>query len=241
MNLQVPETPRSSFDSFVLNVAALVAWWMLLVLAIYTVFPHGFPLGIRGAFVGETTILIACILGTLGTLAIRRNGAAYVLAGFAAYGAVELCFHLRFGIRVVQGGPAHFADMTAGILAVTFSALAERYATSVVDKPVWNARAIGASAFRAGVAVRRGMGYRGHVVLGLVAFAVSEVSIRIVYGWIWYLSGFGLRLHHLFPDGKTNYAILACASLGAALGALVGKWGDRLSIRAARGARLEAV
>jgi len=234
MNGPVPATPRSSFDSFVLNIVTLVAWWMLLGTGIRTVFPHGFPSDPSGLFVGETTILIACVLGTFGALAIRRNGAAYVLAGFVAYGAVELCFHGQFGGRTVQGGPAHFADLAAGILAVTFSVLVERRAVNAAQTPVWNARAIGDSAFRAGVAIRKSAGYGAHAALGLAAFAVSEVSIRIVYGWISYLSGYGWRVRHLFLDSETNYAILACALLGAVLGAAIEKWGDYLTIRVTR-------
>jgi hypothetical protein len=234
MNGPVPATPRSSFDSFVLNIVTLVAWWMLLGAGIRTVFPHGFPSDPSGLFVGETTILIACVLGTFGALAIRRNGAAYVLAGFVAYGAVELCFHWQFGGRTVQGGPAHFADLAAGILAVTFSVLVERRAVNAAQTPVWNARAIGDSAFRAGVAIRKSAGYGTHAALGLAAFAVSEVSIRVVYGWISYLSGYGWRVRHLFLDSETNYAILACALLGAVLGAAIGKWGDHLTIRMTR-------
>jgi hypothetical protein len=237
MNDQVPATPRSSFDSFVLNVATLIAWWMLLGLAIFTMFPHGFPRELSRWYVGDTTILLACVVGTAGALAIRRNGAAYVLAGFAAFLAVELGFHLHFGVRTVQGGPAHFADMAAGILAVTFSALVERGSASVVNNPVWNARAIGESAMRAGFALRHGIGYRAHVVLGLVALAASELAVRAVFGWIWYLSGNGWRLRHLFLDGKTNYAILSCALPGAALGAVVGKWGHRLAIPTIRRGR----
>ena len=198
MNDLVPPVPRSSLDSFVLNIATLVAWWMLLALVIYTLFQKG----LSSARIGEPTILAACIVGALASLAIRRNGAAYVLAGFVAFGAVELGFHILFGFQTVQGGPAHFADMASGILAVTFSALA----------------------------LRQGIGYRAHFLLALTAFVTSEVSIRAVYGWIWYLSGYGWRVRHLFLDGKTNYAIAMCALFGAALGVAIGKWGDHLAI-----------
>jgi hypothetical protein len=230
MNAQLAATRRSSFDSFVLNAVTLVAWWVMLTLWIRTWFPNGLGSEPGDWRVGEITILAACALGTVAALAIRRTGAAYVLAGFVAFGAVEFAFHLQFGIRAVQGGPAHFADMTAGILGVTFAALTESRVGGFGGERAWDARKVGTSLLRAGLTIRRNLGSWAHLALGIIAFATAEAAIRLYFASWLQMNGLGWRWRHLFLDGKTNYAILGCAVLGAVLGALIGKWGDRLAI-----------
>ena len=168
MGDQLPAVPRSSFDSFVLNVVSLVAWWMLLGLWIRTRFPDGFPGGRSEWRIGEVTILAGCLLGAFAAIAIRRTGAADVLAGFVAFGAVEFAFHLQFGIRAVQGGPAHFADMTAGILGVTFAALTENRVGGFGGERVWDARNVGTSLLRAGFTIHRNLGSWAHLALGMM-------------------------------------------------------------------------
>ncbi len=226
MNDRTPSASRSAFDSFVLNIVTLIAWWMGLTLWIHTQFPHG----LTELRVGEIMMLTAATLGTLVALSIRRTGAAYVLAGFVAFLAVELGFHAYFGNHVVQGGPAHFANMTAGILGVTFAALVERSSGTPVAEPIWSAREVFASLFRAGQFLRARIGYSAQLIIGLVAFGTAEISIRGTYGWIWYLNGLGWRWRHLFLDAKSNYAILVCGLCGAALGVAIAKWGSRLTI-----------
>ncbi len=164
MSDQLLATPRSSFDSFILNMAALVGWWLLLFLWVRTRYPDG----MNDWRVGSITILVACVLGAPAALAIRRVGAAYVLAGFIAFQAVELAFHLQFGNGAVQGGPAHFADMTAGILGVTFAALTESRVGGFGGERVWDARKVGASLLRAGLTIRRNLGSWAHLALGMM-------------------------------------------------------------------------
>jgi hypothetical protein len=230
MNAQLPATRRSSFDSFVLNAVTLVAWWVMLTLWIRTWFPEGLGSKPGDWRVGEITILAACALGTVAALAIRRTGAAYVLAGFVAFGAVEFAFHLQFGIRAVQGGPAHFADMTAGILGVTFAALTESRVGGFGGERVWDARKVGTSLLRAGLTIRRNLGSWAHLALGIIAFATAEAAIRLYFASWLKMNGLGWRWRHLFLDGKTNYAILCCALFGAALGMVIARWGNRLAI-----------
>jgi hypothetical protein len=230
MNAQLPSTRRSSLDSFVLNAVTLVAWWVMLTLWIRTWFPDG--LGrIPGEWrIGEITILAACAVGTVAALAIRRTGAAYVLAGFVAFQAVEFAFHSQYGIRVVQGGPAHFADMAAAIFGVTAAALIEHNGGDFAGGPAWSARDLFASIRNAALATRRKFGFAAHLAFALAAFAAAELGIRLVFAFLWGTTRGGWRFGHFFFDGKTNYAILGCAVLGALLGALIGRWGDRLAI-----------
>jgi hypothetical protein len=230
MNAQLPAATRSSFDSFVLNAVTLIAWWMMLGLWIRTWFPNGIGSEPGGWRVDEITILAACAVGTVAALAIRRTGAAYVLGGFVAFQAVEFAFHSQFGIRVVQGGPAHFADMAAGILSVTFAALIESRRGGFEGGPGWSAQDLSASLRNAALAARRKFGYAAHLAFALAVFAAAEVGIRVVFAFLWGMNRGGWRWRHVFLDGKTNYAILGCAVLGALLGALIGKWGDRLAI-----------
>jgi hypothetical protein len=199
MNSQLPGAQRSTLDSIILNAATLVAWWLMMTIWIRTQFPGG----LSDYLTGTITITVACALGALAALSIRRLGAAYVLAGFVAMQVVEFAFHSQYGIRVVQGGPAHFATMTAAIVAVTAATFVER----------------------------SGMGFARHLVAALASFAAAELGIRAVFGFLWGMTGGGWRFGHFFFDGQTNYAILGCAILGAVLGALIGKWGDRLAIR----------
>jgi hypothetical protein len=230
MNAQLPTTRRSLFDSLVLNAVTLVAWWMILGLWIRTWFPDGLGSKPGEWRVGDITILVACALGTVAALAIRRTGAAYVFAGCVAFGAVEFAFHSQYGIRVVQGGPAHFADMAAGILAVTLAAFIESRGGSFEDGPGWSAHDLGASLRNTGLAARKRFGYAAHLVFALAAFAAAEVGIRAVFAFLWGMNGGGWRWRNIFLDGYTNYAILGCALLGALLGAVIGKWGDGLAI-----------
>ncbi len=199
MNSQLPNTRRAMLDSFVLNAATLVAWWLLMTLWIRTQFPHG----LNDWRVGTITITLACSLGAVAALSIRRLGAAYVLAGSAAMGMVEFSFHSLYGNRVVQGGPAHFATMAAAILAVTAAAFVERSGKKI------------------------GM----HLVAALASFAVAEIGIRAVFGILWAMTGGPWRFRHFFFDSQTNFAIFGCAILGAGIGALIGKWGGIFTLR----------
>lgn len=230
MQPQRPSTRRSSFDSFVLNAVTLVAWWMMVALWIRAWFPDGLGSKPGEWRVGDITILIACALGSVAALAIRRTGAAYVFAGFVAFGAVEFAFHSQFGIGAVQGGSTHFANMAAGILGVTFAALIESGVSGFDGGSGWTARDLFASLRDAGLGARRKFGYAAHLALALAAFAAAELGIRAAFAFLWGMSGGGWRWGDVFRDGMTNYAILGCALLGALLGALIGRWGDRLAI-----------
>ena len=56
----------------------------------------------------------------------------------------------------------------------------------------------------------------------MTAFATAEAVIRLIYGW----------QQQPFRDRVTNFAILAAALLGMTLGALIGKFGSRMAVRA---------
>lgn len=163
---------------------------------------------------------------SVAALAIRRNGAGYVLGGFVAFEAVEMCFHQRFGFRVVQGGPAHFAGMFAANLGVTLSALVESRAVgkSVIAKV--NASGAVGRALNSLLAIRQHFGALAHAAIGVAAFAAAEVLIRVTFGLLYLLAGSGFRWHGLFFDGLTNYAIVSCAMAGVLLGWTIGRWSD---------------
>lgn len=199
MNSQLPATQRSMLNAFVLNAVSLVVWWIFVFVWIRSQFPDG----MTDWRVSALTVVWAGLLGVLAALSIRRLGAACVLAGFAAFQAVEFAFHSQYGIRVVQGGPAHIADLAAAILAVTAATLVER----------------------------RGKGIAAHLGAALASFAAAELGIRTVFGFLWRMTGGGWRFGHFFFDSQTNYAIFGCAILGAVLGALIGKWGGIFTIR----------
>jgi hypothetical protein len=151
MNGQQAPSSRSGFESFVLNIASLGVWWLLFGLWVRAQFPSG----MTDWRVAEITTLAAAFMGVLAALAIRRIGAAYVLGGFVAFQAIELGFHLQLGIKAVQGGQAHFGNMTAGMLGATIAALAIRQMN-------WSAAIATAS---------------------VVSLAVAEGWIRIAFGW----------------------------------------------------------
>ena len=225
MNGQQPATWRSVTDSFVLNIAMLVGWWLAMGVAIRMMYPKGLT-----ADTGEATILTACIIGTIAAVAFRRMGAAYVLAGFVAFGTIEGLFHAMRGIHVVQGGPAHFADMTAGILAATFAALIENRRDDFAGELTWSVRHPIAPLLNLGLAARRKLGYASHL---LFAFAIFRVHrSRHPHRVRFFLASAGRRIPlaaHLsrWPD---QYAILYCALAGAGLGVAIAIWGDELAI-----------
>jgi hypothetical protein len=228
MSDPLPAPRRSSFESFVLNLTTLLAWWMGGFLWVRMIFPDG----VRNWLAGDLTILVLSLAGALISLAIRRNGAAYVLAGLGVYQAVEFGFHSQFGIQVVQGGPAHFANMIAGMLGVTMAALCESGAREVVSEQVWNAQDVGVSLRNVGRSIRGRLGLASHVVFGFIAFVAAEVAVRVELAWqVNLMTLDGWRWRHIFFDGKTNYAILCSALLGAAVGMMIARWGDRLAIR----------
>ncbi len=176
MNDQQPATWRSVADSFVLNIAMLVGWWLAMSVAIRMIYPKGLT-----ADTGEMTILTACIIGLIAAVAFRRLGAAYALAGFVAFGVIEGLFHSMRGVHVVQGGPAHFANMTAGILAATFSALIENRRDDFAGGLAWSMRSPIAPLMTAGFAARRKFGYAAHLLFAVFSFCIhgSRDSNRV--------------------------------------------------------------
>jgi hypothetical protein len=216
---------RAVADSFVLNIAMLIGWWLAMTVAIRTIFPKGLS-----GDSAEPTLLTACLIGLIAAVAFRRMGAAYVFAGFVAFGTIEGVFHMMRGIHVVQGGPAHFGDMTAGILAATFAALIEGRRDEFAGGLTWSIRSPIAPLLNAGLAARRKYGYASHLLFAFAIFAFTEVVIRSVFGFFWLQYTGAYRWRHIFLDGLTNYAMLYCAIAGAGLGILVAIWGDELAI-----------
>jgi hypothetical protein len=229
MTQQQSSTWRSVADSFILNVATLVGWWLAMTLVIRTAFPKGLTAG-----TGEPTIIAACIVGLVAAVAFRRIGAAYVFAGSVAWITIEAVFHMMRGDQVVQGGPAHFGDLIAGILAATFAALIENRRDDFAGGLPWSVRSPIAPLLNAGLAARRKLGYAAHVLFAFAIFVFTEIVIRTAYGFFWLKYTGVYRWRHIFLDGLTNYAILYCALAGAGLGILIAIWGDELEIPLAR-------
>lgn len=203
---------RPWLDTFVLNAAALVGWWLVFA---FIVVQMG---GLRDWKTGELFIIAACASGTAGVLALRMRGAAYVLAGLAAFQSVTHVLHRAFGLGVVEGSAFLYANMAAGILAVTWCAYIARLAG---DTPVrlWNPSDVLGSAVVIGGALRRRIGIASVVALAGIVFAFVEVAMRVVFG-----------LHPL-RDVVSNWAIFLCAVVGALLGFVVGGAGERLAQR----------
>jgi hypothetical protein len=100
------------------NVLAFVIFWFLgLVLVQFGQRAIG---GWLAPSLGQT---LSCVAGAGIALALRARVTALLAAGFAAYSVSELIAHSYYGIRAVQGAPAHFAVMGAGILGVGIGAL----------------------------------------------------------------------------------------------------------------------
>lgn len=215
---------RPVVDSFVLNVAMLIGWWLALTMVIRATFPKGLTDS------GEVVILGALVVGLIASLAFRRLGAAYVFAGLIAYAAIEAVYHSMGGIRVVQGAAAHFGNMLAGILAATFAALIENRRDEFAGGIAWSARNPIAPLLNAGLAARRKLGYASHLIFALSVFVFTQVVIRTLFGLLWMQPTGTFHWRHIFNDGMTNYAMLFCAIVCAGLGVLVASWGDRLAI-----------
>jgi hypothetical protein len=225
MSDQQPSVWRPVADSFVLNIGMLIGWWLAMTMVIRTIFPKGLT-----ADTGEATLLTACVIGLIASVAFRRMGAAYVFAGFVAFGTIEGVFHMMRGIHVVQGGPAHFGDMTAGILAATFAALIENRRDDFAGGLAWSARNPIAPLLNVGLAARRKFGYASHLAFAFAIFVFTEVGVRTVFGFFWLKFDGTYRWRHIFLDGLTNYAMLYCAIAGAGLGLVIAIWGDELAI-----------
>lgn len=69
-------------------------------------------------------LLIAEVVSFVIAFRFRAVVAAFLLASFSAFTLAELAIHALFGIRAAQGGPTHFAVLTAAFLGVAFGALA---------------------------------------------------------------------------------------------------------------------
>ncbi|MBI2407399.1 MAG: hypothetical protein HYV19_03750 [Gemmatimonadetes bacterium] len=205
--------PRPWYESLILNLTALVAWW--LIMSLWVVLRGG----LNGSLSGIVTITVMCLLGVVMMLAVRRTGAAYFLAGNVALGVVDLGFRLAYGNGVMQGRAAYFAVMAAGCLGVALSALVERRADAAMEMPLWSAQDVFGSALRSAAVFRRRFGLAAHAVCGLAVFAFTELSIRTIYGL------------HPFWDPQTNLAILCCAVVGAFLGVLLERTGDRFALQ----------
>jgi hypothetical protein len=74
----------------------------------------------------EGAILIGSLVGVGIARRLRARLAEVGLMGFVAFEAAELVMHLIFGLQSVQGGPTHFAVMTAGILGAAIGWIANR-------------------------------------------------------------------------------------------------------------------
>jgi hypothetical protein len=203
---------RPWLDTLVLNAVTLVGWWLCLT---FVVFQIG---GLREWRSGELILLVAVAVGAPAALALHMRGAAYVLSGFVAYQSVETVFHRAYGFQLVAEGHVHFANMAAGILAVTWTAYIVRDSGDPIA-PTWNPKDVLASAVRIGVAVRRRIGLATALPVGCAVFVIVEFGMRLAFG-----------LHPL-RDSMSNGAIFLSSVVGALLGFAAGGPGERLTHR----------
>jgi hypothetical protein len=68
--------------------------------------------------------LIAEVVAFGVALRFRARIAAFLTASFSAFTLAELAIHGIFGIRAAQGGPTHFAVLTAAFIGVALGAFA---------------------------------------------------------------------------------------------------------------------
>jgi hypothetical protein len=71
----------------------------------------------------EVAQLLSSVVGVAIGIRMRAPIMAYLLAAMAAFSASELWIHAYYGIRAVQGAPAHFAVLGSGIVGVALGAL----------------------------------------------------------------------------------------------------------------------
>src|SRR5262249_27002361 len=66
----------------------------------------------------ELVIGFSCLIGAAVAIGLRMSLLAWTLIGFVGMSVAEFSMHTTFGIKSVQGGPAHFTVLGAGLLAV---------------------------------------------------------------------------------------------------------------------------
>lgn len=106
-------------DAVVSNTVAVTLFWVFTFLVTRIATNIGWQ-AMEGA------ILIGSMVGVGIARRLRARLAEVGLMGFVAFEAAELVMHLIFGLQSVQGGPTHFAVMTAGILGAASGWIANR-------------------------------------------------------------------------------------------------------------------
>ncbi len=106
-------------DAVVSNAVAVTLFWVFTFLVTRVATNFGWQ-------AMEAAILVGSIMGVGIARRLKARLAEVGLMGFAAFEAAELLIHLVFGLQSVQGGPTHFAVLTAGILGAAIGWLAKR-------------------------------------------------------------------------------------------------------------------
>jgi hypothetical protein len=95
------------------STAGFIAWWLCLGVVMRVVAATG-----PNWAVSEIVMGLGMLGGAAVAVALRMSLLAWFLAACVGYSASELTLHAIFGIKSVQGGPAHFTILGAALLAV---------------------------------------------------------------------------------------------------------------------------